>query len=188
MAENIDNIVRRILRSIRDGPEANNSDTSNASRPSTSVQPKDLQEELYARFDIPRSMPQPPASSTFTTASAVAQRFNPNSNYGYTGRSRRACSSASSSRPYPLNATSSGRSSYRNRGTRVEPPTLKEIILLPSPSTNIVPKYAAKADLHKRGFIMDMVPIERSWSESKIRDKIIEVFENVLRVKGDNVG
>ena len=151
MAENIDNIVRRILRSIRDDPEANNSDTSTASRPSTLVQPQDLQEELYARFDIPRSMP---ASSTFTTRSAVAQRFNPNSNYGYTGRSRKARSSESYSRPYPLNATSSGRSSYRNRSTRVEPPTLKEIILLPSPSTNIVSKYATKADLHKRGFIM----------------------------------
>ena len=46
MAENIDNIVRRILQSIRDGAEMNNSDTSNASRPSTSVQPQDLQEEL----------------------------------------------------------------------------------------------------------------------------------------------
>ena len=86
MAENIDNIVRRILRSIRDGLEANNSDTSIASRPSTLVQQQDLEEELYARFDIPRRMPQTPALSTFTTASAVAQRFNPNSNYGYTGR------------------------------------------------------------------------------------------------------
>ena len=54
MMENIDNIVRRILRSIWDGPETNNSDTSNASRPSTLVQPQDLQEEFYARFDIPK--------------------------------------------------------------------------------------------------------------------------------------
>ena len=136
-----------------------------------------------------QSMPQPPASSTFTTASAVAQCFNPNSNYLYTRRSRRARSSASSSQPYPLSATSRGRSSYnRNRSVRAEPPTLKEVILLPSLSTNIVPKYAAKADLHKRGFIMDMVPIEHCWSESKIRDKTKEVFENVLHMKEDTVG
>jgi hypothetical protein len=71
----------------------------------------------------------------------------------------------------------------------VEPPTLKEIILLPKPSINSVPKYSVKADLHKRGLIIDSFPVERSWNESEMRARIEELFPNILCGNGvDTVG
>jgi hypothetical protein len=47
-----------------------------------------------------------------------------------------------------------------------------------------VPKYAKKALLHKNGFIVDAVEIDRSWSEKELRDKCEVLFAGKLQGTG----
>jgi len=62
-------------------------------------------------------------------------------------------------------------------------------ILLQKPSWKKVPKYAKKADLQERGFIIDSLPIERHWSESQLNEKLTMAFEDkLLGAGGERVG
>ena len=199
--DNIESLVRRIVQSVNGAgsdsqtPNRNATPTSNANAPAEGSE-LNPEEELYSRFNIPRAVSSAArtqsaitATSTITTASAVAQRFNPQTNYGYTGRARRQRAAALPSRPYTrTQGRGRGRGASPSARTRVDPPSLKEVILLPKPSINTVPKYAVKAELHKKGFIMDLVPIDRSWNESQMRAKIEELFANVLCVNGVIIG
>ena len=64
------------------------------------------------------------------------------------------------------------------------PPTLKEAILLPKLSWGKVPKYAKKANLQEKGFILDCFPIERHWSESELKERLTVAFGDKLRGGG----
>jgi len=66
---------------------------------------------------------------------------------------------------------------------------LKEAILLPRPSWKKVPKYAKKANLQERGFIIVSLLIERHWSESQLKEKLTMAFEdNLFGAGGERVG
>ena len=86
--------------------------------------------------------------------------------------------------PYARNnqtPSSSTSSLSRQTTKREEPPVFKEVILLPKPEFAEVPKYKRKSELHKHGYILDSVPIERCWSESHLIERIWAVFENKLK-------
>jgi hypothetical protein len=92
---NIENIVRRIVQSYNNGPplgQQNRGTITNASSEAQSAVEDPQTQELHQRFNIPRTSVQcvpetmPP---TFTSASVIAQQFNPQNNYGYTGRATR---------------------------------------------------------------------------------------------------
>ncbi len=152
---NIENIVRWIVQSYNNGPPSDHQNRGkNASSEAQAAVQDPQTQELHQRFNIPRTAVQcvPPAiTPRFTSASVVTQQFNPQNNYGYTGRGRAAQRERTvSSSPYNLSkGRSCGKGTKSSSRARVEPPTLKEVILLPKPSINSVPKYSAKVDLHK---------------------------------------
>ena len=111
--DNIENLVRRIVQSVNgvgsDSQTQNRNamPTSNANGPAEGSE-LSPEEKLYSRFNIPRAVSSAArtqsaitATSMITTDSAVARRFNPQTNYGYTRRSRRqrAAATALPSRP-----------------------------------------------------------------------------------------
>jgi hypothetical protein len=58
---------------------------------------------------------------------------------------------------------------------------MKEIVVLAAPNETDVPKYAKKVELHKNGYIMDAVEIDRNWSEKELREKIEASFADKLK-------
>ena len=164
-------------------------------------QPQSAEQELNHRFNIPRGSPSNPvcvaggqSAPTSQVASvslgplpcqnpegdALASNFNPQQNYGYSNYNRRARRAPRSTAALYTQRRSSNTARFQPQthskpNHRVEPP-FKEIILLPNPGYSKVPKYKKKVELHKQGFILDSVPIERCWSEVELRGKIQTIF------------
>ena len=59
--------------------------------------------------------------------------------------------------------------------------TLKEVVLLPSPSYSNVPKFSSKVELNNKGLIVDGFHVNKNWSEQELREKLQATFENKLR-------
>ena len=184
--EGLEELVRRIIRSAQEGV---NSSRANVTSSAVST----AEEELRQRFNLPRGTGRS-ETATSTTGSCSAStannslslQNNPQENYGYTNsrRQRRL-------RQAPYHSRNRGSSTTRPQTANATklPPTLKEAILLPKPSWKKVPKYAKKADLQERGFIIDSLPIERHWSESQLKEKLTMAFEDKLRgAGGERVG
>ena len=172
----IENLVRRIIRSAVQEPSADRQQLQNRQEFHTQ------EDELNHRFNIPRlATPQVEAPAVQASTESLQSQYNSQENYGYTQnrRQRRRV-------PYSR-ATSSSRGRPAPK-TRIEPPTLKEVILLPKSSWQVVPKYKKKAELHEKNFIVDSLQVERWWSESQLRNRIRTIFENKLLSRGIQVG
>lgn len=192
--ESVENLVRRIVCSMR---ETNNCTTSRDEQRSHTQQ-----QELNRVFNLPRGsvVGQSQSSPSPTTSTSPIQtegngnppqgevlryQYNPRVNYGYTNYNNRNVRRAARSliTPYARNRSGSSPAAYssgKSSSKRVEPPTFKEIILLPHPGYTDVPKYKKKSDLHKQGLIVDSVPIERSWTEKELKEQIQSIFEKKL--------
>ncbi len=195
----VEGLVRRIVGSLPSLQQVQPERTEHA---------QDPQDELNHRFNIPRgpvgesqSAPNGPPTSLVplgrSTGSdrsensrtpegdVLARSFNPQQNYGYTNYNRRARMPARSpAAPYTQSRPGSScvQRQFTNKPSqRVEPPTFKEVILLPKPTYDKVPKYKRKVELHKQGLILDSVPIERWWSESDLRDQIRTIFQHKIK-------
>ena len=192
-SERIEELVRRIIHSTH-GQEGIRSSHVVA----TSRGPRSCEEEIAERFNIPRgetSVRDPIANddqqteglNCTSTARTLTCQYNPQENYGYTRYNRRQ------RRVFPYSRNGRGSSSGRPRATststRTEAPALKEVILLPKPSWNEVPKYKKKAYLQERGYIIDSMPIERCWNERQLKESIMAAFDDKLsRSQGEQVG
>ena len=186
----IENLVCRIINESRSisSPGRPTVTQQSANSDSSFVS---LEDELNRRFGIPhgqREQQQPPqrqqpqnetmnsiagasaaVGETSQSLASLSARYNPQQNYGYSKyirnmRRRTIRARGQSTLPYARNnQTSSSSTSSLARPTRQreEPPVLNEVILLPTPQFTKVPKYKRKSELHKRGYILDSVPIER---------------------------
>ena len=161
--EGIEELVRRIIRSAQEGINTSRANVaSNVSTPD---------EELRRRFNLPRRSETTTSStnscSTSTeTLTSLQYTYNPQENYGHTNPRRQR-------RQAPYYSRNRGRPVTRPQTATAPkyPPTLKEAILLPKPSWGKVPKYAKKANLQEKGFILDCFPTERHWSESELKER-----------------
>ena len=174
--ESIEDIVRRIIRSTQGGIRSSHTAVTS---------PSSCEEELDQRFNIPRRETtlrdtssndqqnggvNANTSSSISTASTLSNQYNANENYGYTNYNRRQRRAF----PYSRNlGSSSRRPRSTSRSTRTEAPTLKEVIVLPKPSWNEVPKYKKKAYLQEKGYIIhcrfnaNRAVLERKTTERK---------------------
>ena len=166
--EGTEELVRRIIRSAQEG--VNTSRTNVASNVSTP------DEELRWQFNLPRRSETTTSStnscSTSTeTLTSLQYTYNPQQNYGHTNPRRQR-------RQAPYYSRNRGRPVTRPQTATAPkyPPTLKEAILLPKPPWGKVPKYAKKTNLQEKGFILDCFPIERHWSESKLKERLTVSF------------
>ena len=133
-------------------------------------------EELRWQFNLQRRSETRTSStnscSTSTeTLTSLQYTYNPQQNYGHTNPRRQR-------RQAPYYSRNRGRPVMRPQTATAPtyPPTLKEAILLPKPPWGKVPKYAKKTNLQEKGFILDCFPIERHWSESKLKERLTVSF------------
>ena len=117
----------------------------------------------------------------------LAAQFNPNNNYGYkNNRSQQPSRQRNIPYGFSRQRTSTSRPSYSRRGTRARPAevsTMKEVILLPHPTTRKVPKFHHKLRLQQCGLISDGCAIERAWNESEVRRFLSSLFFEKLKDK-----
>ena len=165
---NLEELVRRIVHSVNRNETSHSNDNGSTSN-SVQNRASTVEEELNERFLIPRGA----HSNDSTRAQDVAAQFNPNNNYGYTNyRSRQPSRQRNTPYGFSRQRTSTLRPSYSRRGTRERPAevstmkeAMKEVILLPHPTTRKFPKFHHKLRLQQCGLISDGCAIERAWNE-----------------------
>lgn len=86
--------------------------------------------------------------------------------------------------PYTRNRRSVSNSRSTKSSTAIPTTTMKEVILLKRPGENEVPKYGKKSELHRTGFIMDAVEVDKNWSEEELRNRLGTIFANKLNGVG----
>ena len=165
---NLEELVRRIVHSVNRNETSHSNDNGSTSN-SVQNRASTVEEELNERFLIPRGA----HSNDSTRAQDVAAQFNPNNNYGYTNyRSRQPSRQRNTPYGFSRQRTSTLRPSYSRRDTRERPAevstmkeAMKEVILLPHPTTRKFPKFHHKLRLQQCGLISDGCAIERAWNE-----------------------
>ena len=56
--------------------------------------------------------------------------------------------------------------------------------MLRKPNEREVPKYGKKSEMHRTGYIMDAVLIDKSWSEQELRNRLATIFADKLKSTG----
>ncbi len=200
--DDLEGLVRRIVNTVnttRTRPAEPNADTTSgalAQQPGTTVE-----EEVRRRYSLPRNATTSVYTSGSTEQSAestqpfslpvetrvqrsnvgpLSQYFRPTENYGQ-------CTLRTQSRNRQVRqrrrASPYGRTNVQPCKDKVKADsfTLKEVVLLPSPSYSNVPKFSSKVELNNKGLIVDGFHVNKNWSEQELREKLQATFENKLR-------
>lgn len=187
--ENLEGLVRTIVASVtsssRESQEPDNCRQDRQARrpgPSTSVE-----DEISCRFGIPRRGGGAGSSSGTSTETSIntntrsqyrdlSQYFQPSENYGYRqargsrqGRQRRRAS------PYQNPQRNPSQSKLDST------PVIKEIVLLPNPDIDKIPKFQNKVQLNEHGLIVDGYKIDRRWTEQQLKQNLASLFFNKVK-------
>ena len=143
-----------IVRSVYTALQGDTSVTAERFSNQTSVE-----DELRSRFQTPRGPVTSGSSlhaapSTSRSSSTDRVRYNPRANYGYTGKGK-----------------GKGKGKSGKAKEPVQLPT-KELILLPSPGYNKVPRFERKRKLQELGLIIDGFPFDKTWDETQLQTKV----------------
>ena len=87
------------------------------------------------------------------------------------------------STPYTRNRRSASNSSTTTT-SKVVTTAMKELILLRKLNKREVPKYGKKSEMHRTGYIMDAVLIDKNWSEQELRNSLATIFADKLKSTG----
>ena len=107
-----------------------------------------VEEELSRNFRIPRvGVQQPPL-------------YNPRVNYGSNGNRGKKVKLRSSS--------------WKGKSAKESPHSIscKELVLLPAPTVDEVPRCGKKRKLQEMGLIVDGFPLDKNWGESQLKLKV----------------
>ena len=166
-------LVRNIVSDIV-GENSSTSGTRNANLPPSNVGPVDGQssvtdgqssvtQELHARFGVPR------------------QVYSPLQNYGRSREPRRR----NRRQTYLTNpCTSNTRAPQTVSKSDFY---IKNVILLPAPSYNTVPRGDSKSYLISRGLMIDAFEIDKKWEQEELIARLHELFKNVLLNESQSV-
>ncbi|CAB4025956.1 Hypothetical predicted protein, partial [Paramuricea clavata] len=192
--DNLEGLVRRIVNTVngtRTRPaEANALSTSGAPAQQSATT---VEEEVRRRYSLPRNATSTEQSAESTQSSSfslpvetrraqrsnvgpLSQYFHPTENYGQ-------CTLRAQSRNRQVRPQRRCASPYVQPckdKVKSDSFTLKEVVLLPSPSYSNVPKFSTKVELNNKGLIMDGFHVNKNWSEQELRDKLQATFENEL--------
>ena len=171
--ETLSSIVRQVYSAMAELPEESHPNHRRGRETFNNTQ-----EELYTRFRIPRG--NQTASTSISSSvnhdnhnangdvnvSVLRQttipQFNPRLNYGSNNRPK------SGKRKSPANPTK-GKSVAAKKKAQI---STKEVILLPSPDFDEVPRFSKKRRLQELGLIIDGFPFDRNWDASELRLKV----------------
>ena len=173
----LENLVRRIVSSLNQTsfPPGGADGCVQANFPS-------VDEEINDRFSIPRAASGRSNTAPSSTGTNISAQ-HASSVDGYTNYRSRSRQRTLQSR---LGFSHSRRSSVSNRRRDqecTEVNTIKEIVLLPSPTYSKVPRCNHKVKLQKCGLILDGCSIDRSWNEMQVREFFSTLFANKLKDK-----
>lgn len=141
--EAISSLVRRVYRAITEEVPRERSREGGANF-------RNAEEELSRRFQTPR------------TVGVGAQRpplYNPRVNYGTNGNGRKGKSKSCAWKGKSPKETSHSISS-------------RELVLLPAPDIDEVPRFGKKRKLQEMGFIIDCFPLDKTWDENQLKLKV----------------
>ena len=123
-----------------------------------------VEEELSRRFQLPRRGGSDRQFLSVVPTNSSAQRpeqFNPRVNYGSSGGKGKG-----KSRSCPWKGKSAIEKSTKKEITT------RELILLPSPEYDEVPRSNGKRKLQELGLIIDGFPLDKSWNENQLELKV----------------
>ena len=146
----------------------------NGAANSSSTQFSSADEEINARFQIPRQFPDHSATSTRIVPSTA---YNPRQNYSPVQRNINRC---------PRRGR---RNNYSTANARGENPTefiYKDICQLPDPEWIQVPRGTIKGNLVQRGLYIDAFRLDKNWSEARLYSELALLFKETLECPGEN--
>ena len=161
--------------------------SSNNEPGSSSQQYSSVQDEISARFHIPRGRAGGNASQTDEQPSDLRALvdLNPRQNYSTPPirrqvRSLRGMGNHHSRRGF--------RSTCRTATcTALEPEyCFKYVRLLPSPDYDQVPRGSAKTSLVENGLYVDAFKLDKTWSEARLRSELAALFEDAVKRPGQH--
>lgn len=178
MAERLLNNLITAVTNLRDNPEGNNrvsSGHNGSVQPATTSTISETTNEALHR--LYPSINQPPvvgnASNATVTQLATTDRsfvnaltrFDPNTNY----RPKKG-------KKHPARQNKRKHS----ESTRSSKATLKDVVLLPSPKINVVPRGKNREELYTKCFAESAVEISDDMSEQTIKEKFATIFQRKL--------
>jgi hypothetical protein len=168
---NVQECVQSILSAVTNLQHSSQTREENASQGGSVQQFTSLPEELNSRFRIPRtqnscvpnnaSVPQPASSIRVSS-----QNFNPRHNYSFQRAGRRRPQKPSVSK----NAVA----------------TKPDVVLLPNPEWNQVPRGSAKTKLVERRLYIDAFRLDKNWGEARLYSELSCLLENILKPDGSH--
>ena len=113
--------------------------------------------EMASRFCLPRRRDRGQGQSNLSCSNSTP-RYNPQVNYGHGGLVRGKCK---------------GKGKGKSGNVKEAVLHKKELILLPSPKYDHVPRFERKRKLQDLGLIVDGFPLDKSWDENQLRLKVL---------------
>ena len=140
--EAISSLVRRVYRAMTEEVPRERSQVSRSGNSSN------VEEELSRNFQIPR------------VGAQQAPLYNPRVNYGSNGCGGKKGRLRSSS--------------WKGKSAKESPHSIssKELVLLPAPDVDEVPRFGRKRKLQEMGLIVDGFPLDKNWDESQLKLKV----------------
>ena len=165
----VQDFVRNVINAVtnlhtRSNQRENNEESSRAEFES-------INDEVNARFQIPRQASRGRRIATATTSTIVpAASFNARQNYTLQ-RSRRC--------------PRGGGRGFASTSRGEQPDFMyKDICLLPEPEYDQVPRGVAKANLVQRGLYVDAFKLDKNWGEARLNVELASLFKEALSRPG----
>jgi hypothetical protein len=155
MENQITDIVRRVVSSLHNIPNAANSETGESSSSSSSSRRPDnisVEQELGQRFQLPRVQGN---STSRPSPRGGSGRFVP---YTTAAKIKRG----------------------KAKGKKQAELIIKDVCLLPTPNWNQVPRRHTKEDLVRQNYFVDAWTLDKAWSEEQLRNELYQLFEDRL--------
>ena len=173
---NIQQFIRTVLSAVTN---LQGQPSSNNEPGSTSQQYSSVQDEISARFRIPRGRCEGNAAQSPSDLGALVD-LNPRQNYSTPPVRRQVRSLRGMGNRHSRGCS---RSTSRTATCTAPEPEYyyKDVCLLPSPDYNQVPRGSAKSSLAENGLYVDAFKLDKTWSEARLCSELANLFEHVMK-------
>ena len=173
-ARSVQDFVRTVLHAVTN--LQTQSRNPNRAENSSSAEFSSAEEEINARFQIPRHRRGIPNRSATSTRVVASTAYNLRQNYSPVQRNVSRCPTRGRRNNYTANARGENPTEY----------VYKDICLLPDPEWIQVPRGATKGNLVQRGLYIDAFRLDKNWSEARLYSELASLFKEALERPDQN--
>lgn len=173
-SRSVQDFVRTVLHAVTN--LQTQSGNPNRAENSSSAEFSSAEEEINARFQIPRHRRGIPNRSATSTRVVASTAYNPRQNYSPVQRNVSRCPTRGRRNNYTANARGENPTEY----------VYKDICLLPDPEWIQVPRGATKGNLVQRGLYIDAFRLDKNWSEARLYSELASLFKEALERPDQN--